>query len=59
MKRITVTLTEREAMRIDKALGYMTLDEDVSLGDYSNSWLAHYRRVNKKLRVAGANIEEA
>lgn len=58
-KTITIELTDNEAWRIDKALGYMTLDEDIDEGQYQTSWLAVYRRINKKLRDAGANVEEA
>lgn len=58
-KTITITLTENEACRIDKALGYMILDEDIDEGQYQASWLAIYRRINKKLREAGADVEEA
>lgn len=59
MKYITVKLTEQEAFMIDKALSYNILDEDITKGQYGNSWLAHYRRINKKLREAGADLEEA
>ena len=59
MKRVTITLTEYEAWRIDKALGFLTLDEDIDAGHYSASWLALHRRINKKLRKAGADVEEA
>ena len=59
MKRIKLELTEREAYLLDKALGYMTLDEDIDLGRYPSSWLRLYRDVNKKLRSAGADVEEA
>lgn len=59
MKRITITLTDNEAWRIDKALGYMTLDEDIDEEQYQSSWLALWRRINKKLREAGADVEEA
>lgn len=58
-KKIVIELTEQEAFMIDKALGNETLTEEIGQGDYPNSWLAHYRRINKKLRNAGADIEEA
>lgn len=56
-KTITIELTQREAMLIDKALAYETLDEEIEQGEYANSWLALYRRINKKMRDAGADIE--
>lgn len=59
MKRITITLTEQEASKIDKALSYETLTEEIGKGEYAYSWLAYYRRINKKLREAGADVEEA
>ena len=59
MKYITVKLTEQEAFMINKALSYNVIDEMIGKGEYPNSWLAHYRRINKKLREAGADLEEA
>lgn len=59
MKKITITLTEYEAFLIDKALGYETVSEDIGKGGYARSWTAIYRRINKKLREAGADVEEA
>lgn len=57
--KIKIELTEQEAFMIDKALSDETLTEEINKGEYANSWLAHYRRVNKKLREAGAELEEA
>lgn len=59
MKYITVKLTDHEAYMISKALAYNILDEDIGKGEYPSSWLAHFRRINKKLREAGApRLEE-
>lgn len=58
-KTITITLTDYEARCIDKALGYTILDETIEKGQYQSSWLALWRRINKKLREAGADVEEA
>lgn len=59
IQSITITLTEQEAFMIDKALGNETLTEEIGQGEYANSWLAVWRRINKKLREAGADVEEA
>lgn len=59
MKRIKIELTEQEAHMIDLALGNETLTEEIGEGEYPSSWLAYYRRINKKLRDAGADVEEA
>lgn len=56
---VTITLTEYEAYLIDKALGYETMTEEIGQGEYARSWTALYRRINKKLREAGADVEEA
>ena len=56
---VTITLTEYEAYLIDKALGYETMSEEIGQGGYARSWTALYRRINKKLREAGADVEEA
>lgn len=58
-KKITITLTERDAFLIDRALGWECLTEKIEKGEYALSWLALSRRINKKLRDAGADIEEA
>lgn len=59
MNRIKVELTDREAFLIDKALSNETLTEDIGQGDYPSSWLYVYRSINRKLRKAGADVEEA
>ena len=56
--QVAVKLTQYEAQMIDKALYYMTLDEEISKGQYRCSWLSINRRINKKLRDAGAEIEK-
>lgn len=58
MNRIKVELTDREAFLIDKALANETLTEDIGQGEYPSSWLCVYRSVNRKLRKAGADVEE-
>lgn len=44
-----ITLTEWQAEMISKALGYMTLDEEIDRGKYSSSWLKLSRDFDKKI----------
>lgn len=44
-----ITLTEWQAEMISKALGYMTLDEDIDKGEYGRSWLRLSRDFDKKI----------
>ena len=44
-----ITLTEWQAELISKALGYMTLDEEIDKGGYSIPWLKLSRDFDKKI----------
>ena len=44
-----IALTEWQAEMISKALGYMTLDEEIDRGKYSTSWLKLSRDFDKKI----------